>query len=61
MAVRALPDFGRPRGLSIFLATLEPKILGNAACPGRALETVRSVHSGLSGVGRLGLGLRFIA
>jgi hypothetical protein len=61
IAVRALPDFGRPRGLSIVLAMLAPRISGNTSAAGRALEKVAFVHSGFSWIFRLVLGLRFIA
>ncbi len=61
MAVRARPVLGRPRGFSIFFATLAPKISGNASAAGRALENVAFVHSGFSCTFRLVLVFRFIA
>lgn len=61
IAVRAFPDFGRPRGFSIALAMLAPRISGNTSAAGRALEKVAFVHSGFSWIFRLVLGLRFIA
>ncbi len=60
IAVRAFPVFGRPRGFSILLATLAPKISGKASTAGRALEKVALVHSGFSTVFLLVLTLRFI-
>ena len=61
IAVRAFPDFGRPRGFSIALAMLAPRISGNTSAAGRALEKVALVHSGFSWIFGLVLGLRFIA
>jgi hypothetical protein len=61
IAVRAFPVFGRPRGFSIFLATLAPKISGNASAAGWALEKVAFVHSGFSTAFPLLPGLRFIS
>jgi hypothetical protein len=43
--VRALPDFGRPRGFNIDAA---PKISGNTSRALRAREKVSFVHVGLS-------------
>lgn len=61
IAVRALPVFGRPRGLNIFLATFAPKISGNTSVAGRALEKVVFVHSGFSTAVLWVLVLRFIS
>jgi hypothetical protein len=58
--VRALPDFGRPRGLSIFAAVGAPKISGRTSRARRAREKVSLVQAGFSRSARSGLRLRFI-
>jgi hypothetical protein len=59
--VRALPDFGRPRGFDILAAVPAPKICGNTSCALRARAKVSFVHTGFSRSAFWGLGLRFIS
>jgi hypothetical protein len=59
--VRALPDFGRPRGLNILAADAAPKISGNTSRALRARAKVSFVHAGFSRSAFWGLGLRFIS
>jgi len=58
--VRALPDFGLPRGFNI-LAVPAAKISGNTSRALRARAKVSFVHSGFSRSAFRGLGLRFIS
>ena len=60
MDVRALPDFGRPRGLSILAAVFLPNISGNTSRALRACAEVSLVQTGFSRSARSGLRLRFI-
>src|SRR5271165_838030 len=60
MDVRALPDFGRPRGLSILAAVCLPYISGNTSRAVRARAKVSFVQTGFSRSARSGLRLRFI-
>jgi len=60
MDVRALPDFGRPRGLSILAAVAAPKISGKTSRALRARAKVSFVQAGLSRLVFSGLRLRFI-
>ncbi len=60
MDVRALPDFGRPRGLSILAAACLPYISGNTSGALRARAKVSFVQTGFSRSARSGLRLRFI-
>jgi len=46
--VRALPDFGRPRGFNILAAVPAPKISGNTSRALRARAKVSFVHAGFS-------------
>jgi hypothetical protein len=58
--VRALPDFGRPRGFSI-LATVDfPNISGRTSRAFLARPNVSGVHAGFTRSILSGLGLRFI-
>ena len=59
--VRALPDFGRPRGFNILAADAAPKISGNTSRALRARAKVSFVHAGFSRSAFWGLGLRFIS
>ena len=59
--VRALPDFGRPRGFNILVADAAPKISGNTSRALRARAKVSFVHAGFSRSAFWGLGLRFIS
>jgi hypothetical protein len=59
--VRALPDFGRPRGFNILAAVPAPKISGNTSRALRARAKVSFVHAGFSRSAFWGLGLRFIS
>jgi hypothetical protein len=59
--VRALPDFGRPRGFSILAAVAAPKISGNTSRALRARAKVSFVQAGFSRSTFPGLGLRFIS
>jgi hypothetical protein len=59
--VRALPDFGRPRGFNILAAVPVPKISGNTSRALRARAKVSFVHVGFSRSPFWGLGLRFIS
>jgi hypothetical protein len=59
--VRALPDFGRPRGFNILAADAAPKISGNTSRALRARAKVSFVHVGFSRSAFWGLGLRFIS
>lgn len=61
MDVRALPDFGRPRGFSIFAAVDLPKISGRTSCALRARLKVSSLQAGFSRSAFAGLRLRFIS
>lgn len=58
--VRALPDFGRPRGFSIFAEVAVPKIFGRTSRAVRAREKLSLVQAGFSRSARSGLSLRFI-
>jgi hypothetical protein len=58
--IRALPDFGRPRGFSISAAAAAPKISGKTFCALRARAKVSFVHAGLSRLVFSGLRFRFI-
>jgi hypothetical protein len=58
--VRALPDFGRPRGFSISAAAVAPKISGKTSCALRARAKVSFVHAGLSRLVFSGLRFCFI-
>ena len=58
--VRATPVFGRPRGLSIRLATGAPKISGRISVADFAFANVVFVHSGFSRALRSLVVLRFI-
>ncbi len=60
MDVRALPDFGRPQGLSILSAVCLPKIAGKTSRALRARAKVSFVQTGFSRSARSGLRLRFI-
>src|SRR6204780_4612318 len=46
--VRALPDFGRPRGFNILAADAAPKISGNTSRALRAGAKVSFVHAAFS-------------
>jgi hypothetical protein len=59
--VRALPDFGRPRGFNILAADAAPKISGSTSRALRARAKVSFVHAGFSRSAFWGLGLRFIS
>lgn len=59
--VRALPDFGLPRGFNILAAVPAAKISGNTSRALRARAKVSFVHSGFSRSAFWGLGLRFIS
>jgi hypothetical protein len=59
--VRALPDFGRPRGFNILAVDAAPKISGNTSRALRARAKVSFVHAGFSRSAFWGLGLRFIS
>ena len=59
--VRALPDFGRPRGFNILAADAAPKISGNTSRALRARAKVSFVHAGFSRSAFSGLGLRFLS
>jgi len=59
--VRALPVFGRPRGLSILAAFDGPKISGKTSRALRARAKVAFVQAGLSRSVFSGLRLRFIS
>jgi hypothetical protein len=59
--VRALPDFGRPRGFNILAAVAALKISGNTSRALRARAKVSFVHAGFSRSTFPGLGLRFIS
>jgi len=61
MEVRAVPDFGRPRGFSDRLAAGAPNTSGRTSLAGFAFANVAFVHSGFSKVFRDLTGLRFIA
>ena len=60
MEVRALPVFGRPRGLSILAAVCLANISGKTSRALRARAKVSFVHTGFSRSARSGLRLRFI-
>jgi hypothetical protein len=59
--VRALPDFGLPRGFNILAAVPAAKIPGNTSRALRARAKVSFVHAGFSRSAFWGLGLRFIS
>jgi hypothetical protein len=59
--VRALPDFGRPRGFNILAADAALKISGNTSRALRARAKVSFVHAGFSRSTFPGSGLRFIS
>lgn len=59
--VRAVPDFGRPRGFSSRLAAGAPKTSGRTSLAGFAFANVAFVHSGFSTDFRGLTVLRFIA
>jgi hypothetical protein len=59
--VRALPDFGLPRGFNILAAVPAAKISGNTSRALRARAKVSFAHSGFSRSAFRGLGLRFIS
>ena len=59
--VRAVADFGRPRGLSNRLAAGAPNTSVRTSLAGFAFANVAFVHSGFSAVFRDLTGLRFIA
>lgn len=61
MDVRALPDFGRPRGFSILAAVDLPKISGKTSRALRARPDVSFVHAGFSRSALSGLRLLFIS
>jgi hypothetical protein len=58
--VRAMPDFGRPRGFIILDAAAALKISGKTSRALRARAKVSFVHAGLSRLVLSGLRLRFI-
>jgi len=58
--VRAVPDFGRPRGFSNRLAAGAPNTSRRTSLAGFAFANVACVHSGFSTVFRDLTGLRFI-
>ena len=60
METRALPVFGRPRGLSICFAAASPKSFGKTSRAGRARLNVSFLQAGFSRSVFSGLGLRFI-
>jgi hypothetical protein len=59
--VRALPDFGRPRGFNILAAVPAPKISGNTSRALRVRAKVSVVHAGFSRSAFWGFDLRFIS
>lgn len=59
--VRAVPDFGRPRGFSNRLAAGAPNTSGSTSLAGFAFANVAFVHCGFSTFFRDLTGLRFIA
>jgi hypothetical protein len=61
MDVRAVPDFGRPRGFSNLLAAGAPNTSGRTSLAGFDFANVAFVHTGFSTVFRDLTGLRFIA
>src|SRR5258708_32553755 len=59
--VRALPDFGRPRGFNILTADAAPKISGNTSRAFRARANVSFVYTGFSRPAYWRYGLRFVS